>query len=149
MHPSSFLTVALATLASAAAVNTTPSTSAVIPFTDAILLPSDTTLATRDGVIQKRGCFSGGVEWGVWKGRALQLVVDICTTTGTNRAYGVNINRTWCINLGDGLRANFGIWNFSPGTQTLAQANCIDKLSREINGCGHGGETSYEKFRFT
>lgn len=95
------------------------------------------------------GCYSGGELWGD-KATALSNARSACDgalqgtygPSGTPSGY-----RGICLN-GNGKKLEFQIWHIQGGDRQLGADECYDGLQKEINGCDHGGDTSYTNWRY-
>ncbi|KAI9170564.1 hypothetical protein HJFPF1_00032 [Paramyrothecium foliicola] len=124
MHPSFVLTVLAAAVASGAAM-------------DEVHLN-----AARDNTILKRGCYSGGENWGANLGYALSFATQACNDA-LQGDYNQGDQRSKCYNLDSNKKVDFRLSKHSDGSRHIAPEECYDGMQKEINNCDHGGETSY------
>ena len=94
------------------------------------------------------GCFTSGADWGPNnKNEAIRDLQSVCDRL--NGPYRGGQTKSACRNGNGGIRFNFTVKKFTSGERTLAKANCVEKLRREIDGCDKGGKSSYTDFEFT
>ncbi|KAF2658847.1 hypothetical protein K491DRAFT_713100 [Lophiostoma macrostomum CBS 122681] len=91
------------------------------------------------------GCYSGGEDWG-----NKQVALNAADTACRNNFqgdFGGNSNRHVCIN-GNGKKLEFTIYRLGGTNRALFWDECYDGLQKEINGCDHGGDSSYTNWRY-
>lgn len=54
-----------------------------------------------------------------------------------------------CLNIGNNLKINLNIKRIQGSARSLGYSECLDGLSKEINGCSRGGRTSYDNWEYT
>lgn len=94
-------------------------------------------------------CYTSGEDWGD-TAVALRHAHRVCKKHlhgeygpgGTPSGY-----RGKCVN-GNGKKLEFQIWHIDDGDRQLGVAECFSGLSKEINGCDKGGDTSYTNWRY-
>lgn len=92
------------------------------------------------------GCFKSGEIWHDKASAARQVSIVCDEIIGV---YGIRDTRTRCRNQPGDFNFQFTVRKFTSGKTKLTKANCVNKLSREINGCDRGGKSSYVDFEFT
>ncbi|KAF2677187.1 hypothetical protein K458DRAFT_320321, partial [Lentithecium fluviatile CBS 122367] len=99
--------------------------------------------------LAKRGCFSTGQDWGGNEAAAKSAAYEACAgTLATSGAYPDDF-RTYCKNIGQKMKVDFTLKKISSGSRSIASAECVDGLYKEINGCSHGGRTAYTNWEYT
>jgi hypothetical protein len=93
-------------------------------------------------------CHGSGETWGGDKFTALEKAQTLCTDGRLGEtSYGFGEFKTYCVNLSSKKKADFTIMvgrNVIPETGFwLNKDECTEYLHKEINGCGHGGRTTY------
>ncbi|KAH6953475.1 hypothetical protein DER45DRAFT_598143 [Fusarium avenaceum] len=94
-------------------------------------------------------CHRSGETWSGDKFTALEAAQRLCTDGSlaeTDYTYGEF--KTFCVNLSTLKKADFTVMvgrNVIGSGFRISSANCTDRLHREINGCNHGGRSSYEE----
>ncbi|KAI0435727.1 hypothetical protein F4803DRAFT_573973 [Xylaria telfairii] len=133
MHNTTFLSLAVAVVtATAAALPSTSSSSEQVPR-----------------LLQPRGCYTSGASWGDSKAYALELAAAACNGGLGQRTYTSDSSvATVCYNIDTNKRVNFQVSKISAGDRFLNAADCQDGLTKEINGCGQGGDSSYTNWRY-
>ncbi|KAK6223895.1 hypothetical protein LQW54_000039 [Pestalotiopsis sp. IQ-011] len=94
-------------------------------------------------------CYGSGPEWPD-KSQALGFIRDACSKTNGMFTGGFNPLQTkWMCPHSKDIGLLFEIQNLNNvGTYNLDDNECITRLSNEINGCSHGGESSISGWRF-
>ncbi|TVY64542.1 hypothetical protein Focb16_v016371 [Fusarium oxysporum f. sp. cubense] len=100
------------------------------------------------GSLQKRECHGSGETWGAEKFLALQTAQENCNgiINGPFTTGGQYIRK--CVNLSSTKKIDFFLrYNTDIPTDRPARAIdnnlCTEYFHREINGCDHGGRSSY------
>ncbi|KAF5005708.1 hypothetical protein FDECE_7869 [Fusarium decemcellulare] len=94
------------------------------------------------------GCFSDGASWEVERFYALEAAQRLCGDGTLSGDFAINQVKSGCANLSSlkkvdfHVRADDTVLDGSP--IPLTSGECTTRLHREINGCGHGGETWWE-----
>ncbi|KAH8889456.1 hypothetical protein GQ53DRAFT_652505, partial [Thozetella sp. PMI_491] len=99
--------------------------------------------------LNKRNCFTGGVNWGANKAYAQSFAALVCNTdfSGT---YNPGDIRAKCYNLDSTKKVDFTLKLISNnGARSIAAAECYDGLQKEINNCDNGGRTGYANWEYT
>ncbi|CVL10447.1 uncharacterized protein FPRN_12959 [Fusarium proliferatum] len=98
--------------------------------------------------LQKRECHGSGESWGAEKFLALQTAQEYCDgiINGPFSTAGQYINK--CVNLSSNKKMDFFLRYDSDipadGPAHAVEKNlCTEYFHREINGCDHGGRSSY------
>jgi hypothetical protein len=99
------------------------------------------------------GCYSGGQTWidDCNKNSLKGAITDLCNNgvlSGWFNSRGTT--KTACANSRcNGIRGEFSVaWMGGGGGHTLAASDCISRLSDEVNGCDHGGESTISDWFF-
>lgn len=100
------------------------------------------------GTLQKRECHGSGESWGAEKFLALQTAQEYCDgiINGPFSTAGQYINK--CVNLSSNKKMDFFL-RYDSDIPADGPARAVDKglcteyFHREINGCDHGGRSSY------
>jgi hypothetical protein len=103
-------------------------------------------LATAVTVAQA-GCYSGGENWKPDQVQANNELDGMCKSLSG----GFNGGQTKyaCRNAGTpNKRLEFWVTNTAGNALHLNHGDCVLRLGNEINGCGHGGETTTAGWRF-
>ncbi|KAF4503286.1 hypothetical protein FAGAP_440 [Fusarium agapanthi] len=94
-------------------------------------------------------CHRSGETWGGDKFTALEAAQRLCTDGSLAETdYGYGEFKTFCVNLSTVKKVDFTVMvgrNVIGDGFRISSADCTDRLHREINGCDHGGRSSYEQ----
>jgi hypothetical protein len=102
---------------------------------------------TARAVDSAQGCYSGGERWGGDLSNALQKAGDFCGRFAGHFKPG---NAAYqCYNLSSNKKADFtlGLKGDVP-ERDIGVDECLDGLEKEINGCDHGGDTTYTNWHY-
>ncbi|KAK9783763.1 putative Ecp2 effector protein domain-containing protein [Seiridium cardinale] len=96
------------------------------------------------------GCFSGGENWASQKSIALSKAQDICNNK-FSKATWANKGQSLagCYNLDSEKQVDFILERIQDGSRAIDAAECYNGFQKEINGCDHGGSTSYRNWKYT
>ncbi|KAF5669044.1 hypothetical protein FDENT_11640 [Fusarium denticulatum] len=94
-------------------------------------------------------CHRSGETWGGDKFTALEAAQRLCTDGSLSpTGYKRGEFKTFCVNLSTLKKVDFTILvsgNVIGEGFSISSADCTDRLHREINGCDHGGRSSYKQ----
>jgi hypothetical protein len=105
-------------------------------------------LLSVDGVTA--GCYNGGELWAS-QPQAIAWVSDACTKNGGMFTgwYAPGQAKRMCLKDIGNRNCFFEVQNLNTATGfDLADSDCVMRLSNEINGCNHGGESTVAGWRF-
>ncbi|KAG8358515.1 hypothetical protein FVEN_g3777 [Fusarium venenatum] len=108
-----------------------------------------TSAAAMPNSLHKRECHGSGETWGAEKFKAIQTVQELCDgqINGPFNTNGQYIRR--CVNLSSNKKMDLFVrydeGQFDGVTRYIDKEDCVGYLQREINGCEHGGRTTYER----
>ncbi|KAI1403541.1 hypothetical protein F4819DRAFT_451158, partial [Hypoxylon fuscum] len=117
-------------------------------------------------------CYSGGDKWGDAKDQVLKVIENVCQAdlnsndirrpytwgnhpeakTGKakfsvgNRCVTLQVDYIWDPHTDDISKIIFMDTGLESGT--IPRAECKDGLKKEVNGCEHGGESSYTHWKY-
>ncbi|KAM0545312.1 hypothetical protein ACHAPJ_011384 [Fusarium lateritium] len=95
------------------------------------------------------GCYDAGIPWGNFKDFAKGEIARLCNDGTLSGSFVRNEYKIACFNMADvkvDLRVQADGLGPLPDGQSaqVSASNCIDYLSREVNGCEHGGASNYD-----
>ncbi|KAF5005709.1 hypothetical protein FDECE_7870 [Fusarium decemcellulare] len=99
--------------------------------------------------ITSAGCFDVGIEWSDFKDFAKGEIQRLCEDRTLSGDFIRNQYKIACFNIGENkvdLRVQVDGLGPLPDGQTahVAVSDCVDYLSREVNGCARGGSSIYD-----
>ncbi|KAF5970916.1 hypothetical protein FCOIX_10139 [Fusarium coicis] len=112
--------------------------------------PSFLLAALLAAIPRARGeCHRSGETWGGDKFTALEAAQRLCTDGSLAVSdYRRGEFKTFCVNLSTLKKVDFTVLvggNVIGEGFSISSADCTDRLHREINGCDHGGRSSYKQ----
>ncbi|KAH6890082.1 hypothetical protein BKA70DRAFT_1234884 [Coprinopsis sp. MPI-PUGE-AT-0042] len=103
-------------------------------------------LVTTITMVQAR-CYSGGETWSPDQVQANLEVSGVCDNISGGFSSGQT--KYACRNAGTpDKKLEFSITNTAGGSLSVSHDECVFRLSIEINGCSHGGDTTTAGWRF-
>lgn len=96
--------------------------------------------------LSKRGCYSGGEDWGDQLSNALTKAEDFCKIKPADLNEGEGYSK--CYDLSNTKRVDFNVGNKSNKRRNLSYNDCYDGLQKEIKKCGNGGSSSYTNWKY-
>ncbi|KAH7242665.1 hypothetical protein BKA59DRAFT_457233 [Fusarium tricinctum] len=117
-------------------------------LTSFLIATAVTSAVALPGSLQKRECHGSGETWGAEKFLALQTAQEKCNgeINGPFSTGGQHIRK--CVNLSSTKKMDFFL-RYDTDTPADGPAHAVDSglcteyFHREINGCDHGGRSSY------
>jgi hypothetical protein len=105
------------------------------------------------GAVEKRGCFSTGANFGDDRDRALSAARTACQGPLKGN-YSKREARVRCYTIssagsGKHVKLTVGLTGpNAPSSRVIGFDECYDGLSKEINNCGKGGDTTYGNWNY-
>lgn len=99
------------------------------------------------GTVQA-GCYSGGASWDNEKGRATATVSAVCYGHIIGGFFNEGQTKYYCVQLTDNKKGEFWVGWKGRGGLTLNDDDCVLRLTNEIGGCSHGGESTIADWYF-
>lgn len=94
------------------------------------------------------GCYSGGESWGNEKGGATAAASAICYGGIIGGYFNEGQTKYYCSPLAGNKKAEFWVRWGGRGGLTLNNDDCVLRLTNEIGGCEHGGESTVADWYF-
>lgn len=96
-------------------------------------------------------CFTGGVNWGSQKPKALSLASEVCNVKFSKKEFSAGEAELGaCYNMVEGKYVNFNLMYIGTDEKRTATADeCYDGFQKEINACDFGGAHQYTNWRYT
>ncbi|KAI6088527.1 hypothetical protein F4821DRAFT_258025 [Hypoxylon rubiginosum] len=122
--------------------------------------PTSITCAATLASVVSAGCFTTGQSWGADKQKVIDLMKQRCNMNfnadglkGVWDKPGNGVpSRTVRFNLDNGRYARLTLTRIgdggTDGNGYIKQGDCVDGLTKEINGCEHGGGSLYTNWEY-
>lgn len=93
------------------------------------------------------GCYGGGATWAPDQVQANNILGDVCNSASGN--FGGGETKYQCRNAGTAnKKLEFWVTNTVGNALWLGHGDCVLRLSNEINGCQHGGDSTISGWGF-
>lgn len=94
-------------------------------------------------------CHTSGVTWND-KAAARRAITDACTKGRFSVTFGIQEKIFLCVNSGGKQKMEFWVQNKANSRRNWDDADCIHRLSREVDGCGQnkGGYNNVDNWYY-